>query len=68
MPAAKKDRLLGEKTMFLGTFLELSEEARVKLRAEAGGRGSEVKKVPLGRSGGCVNRLSTCLASTKTWV
>lgn len=34
--------------LLLGTFLELSEEARVKLRAEAGGRGSEVQKAPLG--------------------
>ena len=49
MPAAKKkDR---EKAMLLGKFPELSEEARVKLRAEAGGSGSEVKKVSQGEVG-----------------
>lgn len=63
VPAAKKkDRLLGEKITLLGTFLELSEETRVKLKAEARGRGSEVKKVPLSGGGGCVSAsMKTCV-------
>lgn len=47
MPAVMKDRLLGEKVIVLRMFLECSEEARVKLRAEKG-RGNVVKKVSLG--------------------
>lgn len=75
MPAAKKDKLLGEKIMLLGTVLEVFEEARVKLRAEAGGSGSEVKKVSLARLGWvggggreCASVWSSCLASMKIWV